>query len=449
MKLDFCEIHAPEALKADTVAKMRQQAERHRRPARLSRRIAVCAAALAAVFVLVSAGTRVFDYLAYVPGQGIATVSREGVYTLERVAKIGSYTIDGVSFVPGDEGTTVTVTTDKPTYRRDNARLHDTMTLTAPDGTAVTLTFAKGTNTDSTYTGTITGDTRSFAGELTLSWNGRETTLSMLPLDVSPYADCAYPICDGLTLVAFPTAEGSRRIVYGVELDPQSENFAYWASISSYISAIPHLTAVDSEGIEYPAHTYTGFYSAEDLSAYFGTTLHYAWLDTAPEHPIAEVRVDGLRLQFQKIDPTARAPVTVTVPENGETVETDIPLVADHGILATAHSLSGGIDADGKPELTLVGTYPTIAFDESATGEILLWFAYAAADTDPENPRVYGGGAWYNSADGTTGYHIRLHEEGRDDTLPVTYGDNINIYLTGVEIELSGDWGIVYTPAEK
>ena len=27
MKLDFCEIHAPEALKADTVAKMRQQAE--------------------------------------------------------------------------------------------------------------------------------------------------------------------------------------------------------------------------------------------------------------------------------------------------------------------------------------------------------------------------------------------------------------------------------------
>ena len=59
MKLDFCEIHAPEALKADTVAKMRQQAERHRRPARLSRRIAVCAAAFAAVFVLVSAGTRV------------------------------------------------------------------------------------------------------------------------------------------------------------------------------------------------------------------------------------------------------------------------------------------------------------------------------------------------------------------------------------------------------
>lgn len=448
MKLDFCEIHAPEALKADTVAKMRQQAERHRRPARLSRRIAVCAAALAAVFVLVSAGTRVFDYLAYVPGQGIATVSREGVYTLERVAKIGSYTIDGVSFVPGDEGTAVTVTTDKPTYRRDNEIVHDTMTLTAPDGTAVTLTFAKGTDTDSTYTGTITGDTRSFAGELTLSWLGSETVLSVIPLDVSPYADCTYPICDGLTLVAFPTAEGSRRIVYGVELDPESENFAYWASVSGNISAVPCLTAIDSAGNEYTAHSYTAFYSGA-LEDYFGTGLHYAWLDTVPENPIAGIRVDSLRLKFQRIDPTTRTPVTVTVPENGETVETDIPLVADHGILATVHSLSGGIDADGKPELTLEGTYPTLAFDESATGEILLWFAYAAADTDPENPRVYGGGAWYNSADGTTGYHIRLHEEGRDNTLPATYGDDVNIYLTGFELELTGDWGIVYTAAEK
>lgn len=83
---------------------------------------------------------------------------------------------------------------------------------------------------------------------------------------------------------------------------------------------------------------------------------------------MAAIRVDSLRLKFQRIDPTTRTPVTVTVPENGETVETDIPLVADHGILATAHSLSGGIDADGKPELTLEGTYPTLAFDESATG---------------------------------------------------------------------------------
>lgn len=448
MKLDFCEIHAPEALKADTVAKMRQQAERHRRPARLSRRIAVCAAAFAAVFVLISAGTRVFDYLAYVPGQGIATVSREGVYTLARAVKVGSYTVDGASFVPDTEGTIVTVTTDRPAYRSDDARLHDTMTLTAPDGTAVTLTFAKGTNTDSTYTGTITGDTRSFAGELTLSWNGREATLSMLPLDSSPYADCAYPICDGLTLVAFPTAEGSRRIVYGVELDPESENFAYWASVSGNISAVPCLTAIDSAGNEYTAHSYTASYSGA-LEDYFGTGLHYAWLDTVPENPIAAICVDSLRLKFQRIDPTTRTPVTVTVPEDGETVEAAFALVADHGILAPVHSLSCGIDADGKPELTLEGTYPTLTFDESATGEVLLWFSYAAADTDPENPRVYGGGAWYNSDERTAGHHIRLHEEGRDDTIPVTYGDDVNVYLTGVEIELTGDWGIVYTPAKK
>ena len=248
--------------------------------------------------------------------------------------------------------------------------------------------------------------------------------------------------------MAFPTAEGSRRIVYGVELDPESENFAYWASVSGNISAVPCLTAIDSAGNEYTAHSYTAFYSGA-LEDYFGTGLHYAWLDTVPENPIAAIRVDSLRLKFQRIDPTTRTPVTVTVPENGETVETDIPLVADHGILATAHSLSGGIDADGKPELTLEGTYPTLAFDESATGEILLWFAYAAADTDPENPRVYGGGAWYNSADGTTGYHIRLHEDGKDDTISATYGDNVNIYLTGFELELTGDWGIVYTAAEK
>ena len=440
MKLDVSNITAPERLKTETVAKMERLA--HTGRARVTRRIVVCAAALAAVFVLVSAGTRVFDYLAYVPGHGIATVSREGVYTLERVAKIGSYTIDGVSFVPGDEGTAVTVTTDKPTYRRDNGIVRDTMTLTAPDGTAVTLSFAKGTDTESTYTGTITGDTRPFEGELTLSWLGAETVLSVIPLDVSPYADCAYPICDGLTLVAFPTAEGSRRIVYGVELDPESENFAYWASVSRQISAVPHLTAIDSAGTEYVAHSYTGSRSSERGYDYIGGGLCCAWLDTAPDNPITSIRVDGLRLQFQRIDPTAREPVTVTVPENGETVETDVTLVADHGILATAHSLTGGVDADGKAELTITGAYPALAFDESVTGEVMLWFSYAAVDTDPANPRLYGGGAWFNSDTRDTGYHVRLYEG--DNTIPVTYGDDVNVYLTGVELELSGTWEIVF-----
>lgn len=439
MKLDFSDLTAPEGLKAETIAKMERQA-RTKKP-RVTKRIVACAAAFAAVFVLISAGTRVLDYLAYVPGHGIAAVSREGVYTLERVAKIGSYTVDGVSFVPDTDSTVVTVTTDKPTYRRNDGTVRDTMTLTAPDGTAVTLSFTNGTNTDSTYTGTITGDTRPFEGEVTLSWLGMETTVSMIPLEASPYADCEYPICDGLTLVAFPAAEGSKRIVYGVELDPESENFAYWASVSRQISATPHLTAIDSAGTEYVAHSYTSFHSGKTENDYIGGGLCCAWLDTAPDNPITAIRVDGLRLQFQRIDPTAREPVTVTVPENGETVETDVTLVADHGILATAHSLTGGVDADGKAELTITGAYPALAFDESVTGEVMLWFSYAAPDTDPANPRLYGGGAWFNSDTRDTGYHVRLYEG--DNTIPVTYGDDVNVYLTGVELELSGTWEIV------
>ena len=442
MKLDFSDITAPEGLKTETIAKMERQA-RTKKP-RVTKRIIACAAAFAAVFVLISAGTRVFDYLAYVPGHGIVTVSREGVYTLERVAKIGAYTVDGVSFVPDTDGTVVTVTTDKPTYRRDGETVHDTMTLTAPDGTAVTLSFANGTNTDSTFAGTIIGDTRPFEGEITLSWLGMETTVSMIPLDASPYADCEYPICDGLTLVAFPAAEGSKRIVYGVELDPESENFAYWASVSEFITASPHLTAIDSAGTEYVAHSYTSSHSSKTENDYIGGGLCCAWLDTAPENPITSIRVDGLRLRFHRIDPTAREPVTVTVPENGETVETDVTLVADHGILATAYSLTGGVDADGKAELTMTGTYPTLTFDESVTGEVMLWFGYAAPDTDPANPRLYGGGAWFNSSVRETGYHVRLHEDDRDNTIPVTYGGDVNVYLTGVELELSGTWEIVY-----
>ena len=263
----------------------------------------------------------------------------------------------------------------------------------------------------------------------------------MIPLEASPYADCEYPICDGLTLVAFPAAEGSKRIVYGVELDPESENFAYWASVSRQISATPHLTAIDSAGTEYVAHSYTSFHSGKTENDYIGGGLCCAWLDTAPDNPITSIRVDGLRLRFQRIDPTAREPVTVTVPENGETVGTDVTLVADHGILATAHSLTGGVDADGKAELTITGAYPALAFDESVTGEVMLWFSYAAVDTDPANPRLYGGGAWFNSDTRDTGYHVRLYEG--DNTIPVTYGDDVNVYLTGVELELSGTWEIV------
>lgn len=443
MKFDFSDIRAPEMLKTDTVRKMCAPA---RQPRRGMKRILVCAAACALVLVMISAGARMFDYLAYVPGRGIATVSREGVYTLEKVVRMGSYTIDGVSFVPEAEGTAVTVSTDKPFYHRDETIVSDTMTLTAADGSSVVLQFSYGTNSGSTYCGLIEDDTRPFAGTLTLSWHGDAAELHMIPLERSPYADCAYPICDGLTLVAFPTAEGSKRIVFGVELDPESENFAYWASVADRVTATPRLTAIDSAGNEYVAHSYTGHYVCTEMQDYFGCSENYAILDRVPEAPITAIRVDGLQLHFMDIDRSARNPVTVTVPQNGETVMEQITLLADHGITLVTESVSAGVDSEGKPELSMQCPYPTLAFDEAVT-EVIIWLSYAAPDADIADPAsFYGGGAFHAREENAANYHCRLAYEtkGKERVFPQTYDDAVHVYVHGIDLELDQTWVIAF-----
>ena len=44
----------------------------------------------------------------------------------------------------------------------------------------------------------------------------------------SDYAAYRYPVSNGLTVIAFPVAEGSDRLIFDIMIDMEDENWRYW-----------------------------------------------------------------------------------------------------------------------------------------------------------------------------------------------------------------------------
>lgn len=417
------------------------------------RRILVCAALICATFMLMSAGYKVFSYLAYVPGEGIVTHSIDGVYTLKEAVGFGSHYIEAMSFVPLDEGEhegewEVTVLTDYPTPTnrdREEGYVGPGMTITV-DGEEHELTWQGGTDRMTRYTGylTVLNETEDYD----ISWLNKEETITMLPLKNSVYSTFKYPVSDGVTIICFPISEGSDKLIYDFVFEPQSENMRFWTESSRSVEIYPcEVTAVDINGNTYKVNQTSG------------TLL---WLDRYLEAQIAHISIDSVEIRFGGIGVLSK--YSFTIPENEEMV-----YVEDDGVFIDTHGVKAAFEyiyssADGAK--TGIGVYPTdnhyyifmreayrtLDFEEKVT-DVSFWLR--SADTQSGTWRNYdsGKGTHYPDINDYTTkevvYWIDIEGAGDksvdDGTMPVTFGDEIKVGVAAVSFILSGDWTIDFT----
>ena len=422
------------------------------------RRILVCSALICAAFMLMSAGYKVFSYLAYVPGEGIVTHSIDGVYTLKEAVKFGSNYIEAMSFVPLDEGEhagewEVTVLTDYPTpyaYELEKGYTGPKMTITV-ENKEYELTWQGETDRMTRYTGYLTALNETEDYDIT--WLNYAETITMLPLRNSVYSTFKYPVSDGVTIICFPISEGSDKLIYDFVFEPQSENMKFLNDNSRNVDIVPYeVTAADINGKIYRVNQTSG-------------TL--MWLDSYLEAPIAQISIDSVEISFKGVSDLGK--YSFTIPEDEEIV-----YVKDDGVFIDTHGIKAAFEwilssADGqKTGMSVYPTddryyifmreaYRTLDFEEEVS-DVSFWLWSADSVT----------GAWRNYDSGKATHYLDTNDytskevvywfdiEGAGDksiddgTMPVTFGDDIKVGVIGVSLTLDGDWTIDFTsPAEE
>lgn len=463
-------------LNARTLAAMRAAEEKKtQRKVPAWRKIAVCAAMFCAALVLMGAGVRVFEYLTYVPGMGIVTADQAEVYTLEHVVKAGGYRIEAVSMIPADTPdhkgewqVTVLTNMEVPQGFHENPALVKPMVLAAEDGD-VSLTCSGGSGIGARFTGYIK---EAGEGEHTLRWFGKDHVITMKSMENSVWANYSYPVDQGMTVIAFPLAEGSRFMVFDVILDPESENMAYWASHSESIWYTPsRITITDTDGNTYIAPNTSGSsvsipeselkYGVNSLLTYKMETI--LTLERELKAPIARIELGRIELKFQGISGTGF--YTVTVPELDEVIDgADLPnggvFHDSHGVKVQFDSLTSWVyEGDNSYEIWFTGEYPTMSFEENVVkawvipayirpddiGTAKDWEYYrgSAGNVYNEEEKV---GVDFNFQKDITGYGDRKIRTG---TIDVTFGDEIAMCIDGLNLTVEGNWIIDFTaPAE-
>lgn len=470
-----------EELNRETLAAMRMKQKENEpadapAPRKHIRKVFVCAAAACAAVFLMGMGVRVFEYLTYVPGMGIVTAQQDEVYTLESVVNAGGYRIEAMSMLPVTKGENkgmweVTLLTNKEIPREfaENPDYVKPICFVGEDGESYELTCSGGSGIGSRYHGYAEVDG---AGDYTISWFDHDYTVTLKSMENSVWANYSYPVDQGLTVIAFPLAEGSKYMVFDVILDPESENMAYWAEHSESIWYTPsHVTITDTEGNTYHAPGTSGHgilipesemeYGVNSLLSYKMETI--LTLDRAMEAPAAKIEIDRIELKFQEISGTGF--YTVTVPELDETVDgAELPnegvFFDGHGLKVQFDSASSCVwDEENTYEIRLTGGYPILSFEENI-GQAFVLPAYIRPDDIgvAESWEYYRGSAstFFDEETGVggetdfskdiTGYGDRKIRPG---TIDVTFGDEIAICINGLNLTVDGDWVIDFSEEVK
>ncbi len=472
IKLNDIPDEPSDELKARTLAAMRAIEEKKtQRKVPVWRKIAVCAAMFCAALVLMGAGVRVFEYLTYVPGMGVVTADQEEVYTLDHVVKAGGYRIEAVSMIPADTPDhkgewQVTVLTDMDVPRgfHENPDLVKPMILVTEDGD-VSLSCSGGSGIGARFTGYIkdAGD-----GEHTVRWFGKDHVITMKSMENSVWANYSYPMDQGMTVIAFPLAEGSRYMVMDVILDPVSDNMAYWASHCETISYQPEgITIYDTEGNTYSAPSRSGSgvripesemdYGVNSLLSYRIETI--LTLDRIMEAPIARVTIDDIRMVMRDISDNHF--YTLTVPEYGETVTAEnLPnggvFYDNHGLKIQLKDAAYTVDElNNNYALVLNSESAQFEFDENVW-QTLVFPAYIRPDDigTAKDWEYYRGATTSHfdketmSSDGIC-YVKDIVGFGdmniKNGSIDVNAGDEIAMCIDEIMFMVGGDWTIDFT----
>ncbi len=452
------------------------------------RRWVTAAACLCAAVMLTSAGVRVFEYLMYVPGRGIVTSEVEETYVLPTATEIGRYYIEGVSVILEEDGYEMTVITNRPAVMGE-----DTSSLTVTDsaGNEFVLPFSGGGNGDSTYCGTV-----NLSEDLTYTMTlaGKTTDVRLTAAENSVYAKYAYPVSDGITVIAFPLADNTNQVVYDILFEPQSEEMRYWADAAEEIRAhLNNVVITDTEGNEYRPHTYHGNSTDGEIdvttAGEYKNKMRMAYRMICEERfaaPIADIEIGSVELSFHEMNEVC---ATLTVPEEEGYEEVNTVLVDKAGIRHTADRTFITYDSDGHEKFTMTSRHLTPDFTENVIFGILGYrfefedgyFRNSGRGYTSDYVNIYAGNADVRelyqgdqiAEDGsvTEGdfdyffkgtdyrYQIEHHGEtqvrknrvrdGEEAPEPVKAGDPVTVVAGELILTFAGDWDIRFVePAE-
>lgn len=401
----------------------------------------------ATALFLMSMGYRVFDYLTFVPGMGIVSQEQEMIFTLEHTVKSenNDYTIEAVSMIPVLDGENiekwmVTVMTNEPHDRLTDSCgtliQPEPLYLTSPDGNEAILDFDGGNRLGTTYKGYIESadDT-----DYTLYWRGEDHTLSMKSLENSAYADYSYPVSNGLTVIAFPIADGSDKLIFDIMIDTEDENWKYWAENTGSISLEPYgVTVTDTLGNVYDGAEIKQRYmkipeseKENGINAYLGYKSEtYLVLDRRLEAPAASVSVEGISIFLENL----RGPGTynVKIPMHGETIFSEN--LPDKGVFINHHGIKAEFDSISSE------------FSEERRGyEVVINVNHIGFDFLPDATEAYIDMRFMNASEAAV---TPKYKWGRAVSYPVVSGDALKTVHRCV-IDGLGDMNPKITPLES
>ena len=455
-----------------TLAAMEQAALRKtKKKIPLARRITVCAALFCAALVLMGAGVRIFEYLTFVPGMGIVTANQEEVFTLTTTVQAGSDRIEAASMIPAEDKehngmweVTILTNCSVPHNFFENPDCMPKMTLYGKDNEPYSLTCTGGSGVGARYTGYAVIDPEAEIQDYTLEWSGSDCTISMKSMENSVWANYAYPVSNGLTLIAFPLAENSRYLVFDVILDPQSENMEYWATHCESIRYNAGMVSVtDTEGNAYNVFGQSGHsVSIPDserengVNALLSYKMEYILTMDAPlAADIATIDLTDISVIFEMLEDDAR--YLVEIPELDEVVPAEN--LPDGGVFCDRYGIRVTFDEMTTRIDELNNTYDIVFrrdsevefdFEENVTFvQVNLGWIEPERAASAERWDYRGGGQ--SSERGNTSvdieYSMPFHGAGdlKNKGLDLTFGDEVLMRLNSISLKIDGDWHIDFT----
>ena len=456
-----------------TLAAMR--AVEQRKPVRkvsLKKRVLVCAVVVCASLALTSAGVQLYQHLTFVPGMGVVTVAEpekpeQESFTLARVVETDSYRIEAVSMIPAEDEEhagmwEVTVLTDQETS-------DSSMILYGKDDVPYYLTHVEdqfrihtpATSLGARYSGYAVLDPASETDKYRLNWKNTDCVLPLKSLKDSVWANYSYPVSDGITAIVFPLTEGSQYLVFDVLFEPQSENMTYWFS-HCYTSfyTLQGLSVTDTQGNTYQmaGQGQRAINAGQDYKV--NSLIHYQMetilvLDTPLTSEIAEIDIDIIEVQFQVHEDVGGYLAEIPVPDKIVPPE-DLPnggvFFDRYGIRITFDEITTRIDQNNNTyEIVFRRENPIeLDFEENVTN-ITIFPSYYEPDKSSERMNIYTG-SYFSEKNPETGirvwsYTVPFHGAGDREKigLPLTFGDEVMMYINNLRLTIDGDWHIDFT----
>lgn len=462
-------------LNARTLAAMEQVIQRKtKKKMPLARRITVCAALFCAALVLMGAGVRLYEHLTFVPGMGVVTVTEPAepekeVFTLARVVETEAYRIEAVSMIPAEDEEhagmwEVSVLTDQevPDAYYGDPEAVPSMILYGKDHTPYSLSCAGYRNIGTVYTGYAVIDPASETNEYPIYWNDKACTLSMISVNDTVWANYRYPVSDGITAVVFPLAEGSCHLAFDVIFEPESENMRFWKENSELIQyTVPDVTVTDIDGTVRKVTRQSGQSflppgtEADNPFSLAGYKIENILTMESPlTAEIAEITIDKIIVDFRNI--LSDSGYTVRLPEPGKTVPAEeLPdggvFFDGHGIRIAFDEMTTRISEQDTYELTFRRGNPIgMDFEENVT-DVSFFPSYYEPDKASDRINIYTG-SYTSEKNPDTGsriwyYTMPFHGAGdrKKIGLPLTFGDEVLMYVNMLKLTVAGDWHIDFT----